>query len=281
MSAPSGGERGFEDVRYYPTQTSQNVPAIIEGGRAPSLLADSIQPVVVLGDGKGTASNSNAVTEGSFSTGALVFGSTTIGSPYFEFHAQKAPASGLARKLLSGLAGFLDSFIGLPLFSITASPGTAATADRVVIVRDVSLSIQLGGGTGPQLAVWAAGFFETANPTFRTSMNPVTTTPGAQGNNLITPRSAFTAGQLANNVPDNTNGHVLWHDDALTGYFNTVNLGEGIGIIRPFQHLVPFFLGQDQGFFVGQTDFGSGSVGTLSQFAVNVIWSEVPTGTVS
>jgi len=283
---PVGTPRGIEDVQYHPIETGQGVPRLVpRGARAPALIADSIQPVVVLGDGRGSGSSANEITPYSFASGGVVFGSTTIGSPYFEFHAPKTPASPLARQIVSALTGFLDSYLPVGLFSITAGPGTGPTLDRLCIVRDVVVSPQFGGTLNAALPIIAVGFFQTVNPSFRVTANSISPTPGlGSGVNQVTPRSQLSGGQLNGGIQFLKNAtagnHAIWHADAQTFWMGNVN--NNAGLLRPFEHLVPFYLKENQGIFIGQTNFGQGpDNGTTAQFGVDVVWSEVPTGGVS
>lgn len=274
-------DRGAEDVRFVPVEQGTNIAPIMPGGRSPSLLADSIQPVVVLGDGKGDSSNSNAITQSSFCTGAMVFGSQGLGGPYYEFHSQKVGSSALGRAIVGGLAKFLDSFIPLPLFKITVGGATNERPERAVLVLDVQVSYQIGGSTGPAIPVIVCGFEKSTFRPFRAMNNQTLTSPGAQGeqgDEPLNPEARFYAGQLSGNLPHSKNptpgDHVIYHPKATTNWFG---LAGQLPYYRPFAHIQPFWLPQDYLFYIGQTDRQIGVAnGTDSQFCVNVYWREMP-----
>jgi len=263
--------KGIEDVRYWDVQTGRNAPEIIPGqGRTPSLLADSIQPVVVLGDGKGGGSAQNEVASFGYVTGALMTGAPLVGVAYCEFSAPKEPPSSTFAVVLKGLAQFLDAAIPLPLFAATLDPATGnLRGDRVVIIDDVEFGADVISG-GPNLV--HIGIHSTTVGPFRTIVSPLTTVAGNPGAPPLSAASSLTLGHLAGGVPV-TSG--------VAGAFESAGMSftvvQDMPTIHPFAGLTPFLLQQNQIITFGQSAFTLGvGPGSSTNLIFNVRWRELP-----
>ena len=263
------GPFGREDVKYWQVNDAATIPTILPGGRAPQLLADSIQPVVVLGDGKASDFGAANAKAWCYHLGGTAVGSAGVGVPYCEFAAPKAPPSPLVAKIVGGIAQFLDSYLPAPLISQTLSPGTTnIRTDRVCIVDDVAITIgTVSGGT----AMLSVGFHSTTVGTFRAVVGGTGLAPSTAGNRPFAAASSFNVGALANGVPVSSTANSM-HATGEAHFDFTNGAGQ---TLRPFAHLTPFVLAQDQIITMGQTGWLLGpGPGTGTNLSFTIQWRE-------